>query len=130
MDLVLDTCAIISIAGSGSRRINKDTQTLIQNCRNVFVSSCSLFEIAQKYKKGNLALSGGYTPITLWNATIDKLNAEVLSISAEAFYSAVQLPDHHNDPFDRIIIAQAIELKCGIVTYDKMFDKYSIPLYA
>ena len=50
-------------------------------------------------------------------------------MKADDFSKAVQLPDHHVDPFDRIIIAQALRTQSEIVTYDDRFSEYSVTLH-
>jgi PIN domain nuclease of toxin-antitoxin system len=45
-------------------------------------------------------------------------------VTAEVAMAAVALPDIHNDPFDRILIAEALERKCLVVTKDAVIPKY------
>ena len=64
-----------------------------------------------------------------WKEVIQEYDCHVLSVEADDFNNAAQLPDHHVDPFDRIIIAQALRTHSEIVTYDDRFSDYSVTLH-
>ena len=64
-----------------------------------------------------------------WKEVIRAYDCVTLSVEADDFNNAVQLPDHHVDPFDRIIIAQALRTHSEIVTYDDRFSDYSVALH-
>ena len=89
----------------------------------------SLFEIALKTKRGQLNLAPFTSAKDYWEEAIQAYHCVSLAVQAEDFDNAVQLPDHHIDPFDRIIIAQAIRTKSEIVTYDDRFSDYSVTLH-
>jgi PIN domain nuclease of toxin-antitoxin system len=88
----------------------------------VVVSAASAWEISIKKALGRLTAPddlehqvdiGGFTP---------------LSISIAHGIAAGQLPRHHDDPFDRMLIAQAVEEGLTIVTRDKRFEDYGVAL--
>ena len=90
----------------------------------VVVSAASAWEISIKKALGKLAApddleqqvrTGGFVP---------------LPISIAHGIAAGQLPHHHEDPFDRMLIAQALAEGLAIVTRDKRFDDYGVALLA
>lgn len=129
MDLILDTCGLLSLAGLGRRKLSDATLRIISQSDTVYLSACSLFEIALKEKRGSLSLRPYTDPGEFWQDVIRAYDCECLPVEATDFHDAVNLPDHHNDPFDRIIIAQAQRTQSGIVTYDRQFENYEIDLY-
>jgi PIN domain nuclease of toxin-antitoxin system len=90
---------------------------------HVFVSACSGYEIAYKQKLGRLPMF----PESL----LDRVRQErigTLSISLEHAAAAAALPGPHRDPWDRIMMAQALAERCHVVTLDKVFSEYKIPV--
>ena len=126
MDLILDTCALLSLAGVARRKLSRETLAKIQRADGLALSACSLFEIALKHKRGALPLDPFDSAQSFWDEAIDTYAVDVISVEAADFAAAVALLDHHADPFDRIIIAQANRLKCPIVTYDRQFGDYGV----
>lgn len=126
MDLILDTCALLSLAGLARRKLSPKTLTSIKDADRLTLSACSLFEISLKHKRGNLPLKPFASAQSFWDEAVETYACEVLPIEAEDFSAAVDLPDHHADPFDRIIIAQGGRLNCRIVTYDRSFEAYEV----
>ncbi|HSZ54175.1 MAG TPA: type II toxin-antitoxin system VapC family toxin [Tepidisphaeraceae bacterium] len=90
----------------------------------LLLSAGTTWEIAIKMSLNKLTLS---LPFGRWmNKAIADLTLSVLPITVD--YAEVQagLPFHHRDPFDRLLVAQAIVEKVPIVTADSMFDSYGI----
>jgi PIN domain nuclease of toxin-antitoxin system len=83
------------------------------------LSSISLAEIAIKSSLGKLELSES----SLRQALID-LDVRVLPYSGEHALRMFELPNHHRDPFDRQLIAQALSENIPIVTSDELFERY------
>lgn len=129
MDLILDTCALLSLAGIARKKLRKETLQLIVRADHVYVSACSLFEVSLKFKREKLDLGRFDSAMDLWAEAIDSYELEELPILSGDFHSAVCLPDHHADPFDRIIIAQALRTESEIVTYDHCFSQYAVRLH-
>ncbi|MBN2718870.1 MAG: type II toxin-antitoxin system VapC family toxin [Deltaproteobacteria bacterium] len=125
MAVILDTCGLLSLSGVASRMLTESTLARLRIEDEVYVSAISLFEIAIKHKKGAMPL-GVYSPNTLWEAALLQYALTVLPVTDKIFLAAVELPDHHRDPSDRIIIAQSIAHKIDVVTYDEMFAQYGI----
>lgn len=128
MDVILDTCALLSLAGVVDKPLGKKTLQAIEDADSVYVSSSSCFELCLKYKRGNLKFPKNLKPESFWAQCIEHYNLTEVPVSSADFSDAVQLPDHHADPFDRIIIAQSMNLKSVIVTYDRLFKAYRTKL--
>jgi len=90
-----------------------------------WVSIASLWEIAIKLSIGKLSL-----PNDNLAAAIAHLAVTVLPISMVHVGRAQALPFHHRDPFDRMMIAQAMEEGLTIVTRDRHFRAYGVPVLA
>ena len=92
----------------------------------VFLSSASAWEIVIKYGKGHILLSD--TPDRYITLNRQRHRIESLSIDEQTTFRVLELPDIHRDPFDRIIIAQAITNDLLIVTPDNLIRRYPVPI--
>jgi PIN domain nuclease of toxin-antitoxin system len=96
----------------------------VANLENeVFVSACSGYEIAHKQKLGRLP--------TFPESLLGRLRREriaALPVSLEHAVAAAALPGSHRDPWDRIMMAQAFAERCHMVTVDKVFADYNVPV--
>ncbi len=88
----------------------------------VVISAASAWEIAVKTAAGKLTITGD-----LWPGALDDGMVE-LAITSEHARAAGALPLHHRDPFDRMLIAQAVVEGLTIVTADAQFEHYDVPL--
>jgi PIN domain nuclease of toxin-antitoxin system len=95
----------------------------IENNENL-LSIASVWEIAIKFSIGKLNL--GMSIQELVDEQIINNGIELLSITTEHLAVVADLPLHHRDPFDRLIIAQATVEQIPIVGIDKVFDSYSV----
>jgi PIN domain nuclease of toxin-antitoxin system len=89
----------------------------------LLVSAASTWEIAIKVSLGKL---NALPMITNFAAYLAKRNFIEQPISIEHSVRAGLLPRHHNDPFDRVLIAQAQALNIPIISSDKQFDRYDV----
>lgn len=124
MDVLLDTQVFLWWA-VGDRRLPRDVGRQIREPGNaVFVSAVSAWEIAVKAKSGKLRL-----PMPVWEFITDartRLDALPLAFDDGAVVHLTKLPDHHRDPFDRMLICQAIEHDLMLVTADDQIRRYPI----
>ncbi len=91
---------------------------------NVVVSTISFWEIAFLVKKGKIELDD----IHSWkNQLLTNTNIQLIDITASEMIDSTLLPDHHKDPFDRLLITQASNHQFVLVTKDEQIQKYSIP---
>ena len=88
----------------------------------VFVSVVSVWEIAIKRARGKLSFA---TPIV---DTIGRLGFQILSVTGSHAEHAGACPRHHNDPFDRMLVAQAILEGLLLGTTDRAMRRYSVPM--
>lgn len=128
MDLMLDTCGLLSLAGLVEKRLSKATLGRIAVADTVYISACSLFEIAIKHKKKGLDLGMFSDARQLWDTVIDEYDLTEIPVTGAAFYQSVILPDVHADPFDRIIVSQAASANLSLITFDNLFSQYGIPV--
>ena len=93
----------------------------IMNSRNlVIVSAVVIWEIRIKQAIGKIEIDPSFFEV------IRQQGFEMLSITAEHAYAVGDLPVHHRDPFDRMIIAQAQLEGLTIATHDPLFTQYGI----
>jgi PIN domain nuclease of toxin-antitoxin system len=88
----------------------------------VFVSACSGYEIAYKQKLRRLPR---FPEILLGRVRRERIGG--LPISLEHAVAAAALPGPHRDPWDRIMMAQALAERWHMVTIDKVFADYNVP---
>jgi PIN domain nuclease of toxin-antitoxin system len=116
---------ILLWALTNDRRLTPGTIKVLRDSDNeVLVSAASLWEIGIKYANGRLPLPkapGEYLPTAL-----ARTRFEVLPVLAEHAYAVADLPLHHKDPFDRLIIAQAKVEGVPVVSDDPWFKVYGV----
>jgi PIN domain nuclease of toxin-antitoxin system len=121
--LLLDTHAFLYWA-SGSRKLPRRASSAIARPQTVVaISSATVWEIRIKVARGRLR-----TDFENVSDEAAKHGFEVLAISGEHAQLAGDLPLHHEDPFDRMLIAQARLIGMTMVSGDQMFEPYAIPL--
>jgi PIN domain nuclease of toxin-antitoxin system len=117
--LLLDTVTFI-MAVKFPERLSRRTRRAVQNPANVReLSSISLAEIAAKDATGKLA----FTREDVLQGIAD-LQLRLLPLTADHAFHLFDLPLHHRDPFDRLIIAQALSEKLPVFTCDQQFGLY------
>jgi PIN domain nuclease of toxin-antitoxin system len=119
MRLLLDT-HIFLWAAAGSASLKADARRTIENADAVFVSAASIWEIAVKARLGKINAD----PNALV-AAIDRSGFLDLPVSASHAAAVSQLPSLHSDPFDRLLIAQAIAEPLRFLTADAALERYS-----
>lgn len=123
MNLLLDTHIFLWYI-SGDKQIPKNYLTHINNTNNkCYVSIASIWEIVIKLSVNKLDIRGGFKTIEDF---LENNDFEVLPINFSHTKTLLSLPLVHNDPFDRIIIAQSISENLTILSKDKKFKDYGI----
>ena len=117
--LLLDTHAFIWWR-ENSPRLSDDARRRISSASVVFVSVASAWEAAIKIGLGKLRLPESFEAGVV-ASRFDKLPIDFSHAEAVA-----RLPRHHNDPFDRMLIAQAMGEHLTLVTHDRRFAPYGI----
>jgi PIN domain nuclease of toxin-antitoxin system len=123
MKLLLDTHAFLWFI-EDNPRLSTQAKALLESDVELLISIASLWEIAIKISIGRLALARPYD--ILIPQQLEQNVIEVLPISLAHLAIVSTLPFHHRDPFDRLLIAQAIAEQLPIVSADATFDVYSI----
>jgi len=124
MNLLLDSHSLLWFLRNDSR-LSKTALALITDPANhKLVSIASCWEIAVKIRVGKLTL--GEPSGTYLAREIPKNNLDLLPISLDHATAVESLPLHHRDPFDRLLVVQAISDGLTIVSADAVFDAYGI----
>lgn len=124
MKLLLDTHAFLWWVGAG-RPLSRRAGSAIGSGRNeCFVSIATGWEIAIKVSLGSLRVEG-----SLDRFLPDQIAAngfQPLPIDLRHAARVATLPFHHRDPFDRLLVAQALEEELAVVTADPVFAEYGL----
>jgi PIN domain nuclease of toxin-antitoxin system len=123
--LLLDAHALIW-AVDDPARLGPLARSALGNPGNeVVLSAGTIWELAIKSGLGKLSLSQSYGQ---WMAkSVTDLGATILPITVAYADAQANLPLHHRDPFDRLLVAQAQVEKIAIVSGDTLLDRYGVP---
>lgn len=122
MDLLLDTHTFIWFI-NGDTQLPKNTLSLIEKIENkCYLSIASIWEIAIKISLGKLHLQSDFTSIHQFLVAND---IQLLPLTFSHVEMLMKQDFHHRDPFDRILISQAIADGLTIVTKDAEFKHYA-----
>ena len=124
MKLLLDTHTLIWWFSEPSLLKNQALSMLQKSDNTVFVSAATIWEIAIKKKLGRLDIE-----ISEMLSAMQASNFEELPISIAHSLYAGSLPLHHDDPFDRMLIAQAVLENFLLITHDKRLKNYDAPVF-
>ncbi|HRI62486.1 MAG TPA: type II toxin-antitoxin system VapC family toxin [Saprospiraceae bacterium] len=125
MNYLLDTHALIWFV-EGDAKLPQRIRALIANPANtIWVSHVSVWEITIKTALSKIQLSLSLPELEQFLATH---NFSVLPTRFPHFEELLRLPFHHDDPFDRLLIAQAIAEDFTAVTHDRRFKAYPVKL--
>ncbi len=118
---LLDTHTFIWLSEDDAS-LPKNLRSMIEEADSVYVSIVSLWEIAIKLNIGK-SLHKSYETI---GTEIESSDLTLLLISFADTVQVRKLPLHHRDPFDRMLVAQAINHSLTIISQDTQLDAYSI----
>lgn len=126
MNLLLDTVALIWCLEDNPRLGEPARRAITDPANLVYVSAVSAWEIATKVARGRL---GGPAGVATWlPRALDIHRFTGLPVTIAPAARVEYLPAHHRDPFDRLLIAQAISEELRIVTSDETFGRYGADL--
>ena len=123
MKLLLDTHALLWFIGNDPQLSAPARQNIESPAHDKFVSAASLWEIAIKLSLGKVKLPRPFGEV--FPQQLEVNGFELLPISCAHLNQLVALSFHHRDPFDRLLIAQAMADDMTIVTRDPEFSKYA-----
>ena len=121
MRLLLDTHVVLWQL-SGLRELSAQAQEQIAEADDLLLSTVSFAEIGIKASVGKLAVPGDL------KERVAAAGIRVLALSPAHGLGVAGLPVHHRDPFDRLIIAQALSEQLTVVTADVRFRAYGVDL--
>ena len=122
MNLLLDTHVLLWWLDNNPT-LSKKAKAAIANGKNiVFISAVVVWEIRIKQALGKLEIPKNFRKV------LDSQPFEMLDITVEHAHVVGDLSAHHQDPFDRMLVAQAKVEHLTLVTRDIRLKKYNIPL--
>lgn len=125
MNYLLDTHVLIWYL-EGDKRLNEESISIIDNTDNkVYVSIVGLWEIAIKISLGKLKIS---IPFDELKEVLEQRSFDILELNYSDLLNLQKLAFHHSDPFDRLLISQAISNDFVLISHDEMFRKYPVSL--
>lgn len=126
MNYLLDTSAFLWLI-LGSPRLSAHARGLVSDPdAGAFLSVVSVWEILVKHRLGKLPLPPGTPPAALIRLERIQHGIESLALDEEAIGHLSQLPEHHRDPFDRMLICQAISGGLTLLTPDDVIRLYPV----
>jgi PIN domain nuclease of toxin-antitoxin system len=126
MRILLDTHIFIWMATEPERLSSKLKASIIDRQNTLFLSVVSIWEIQIKVALGKLDLITDLA--TTVDTQIKENSIEILAVDLQHIYALSDLPLHHRDPFDRLLIAQSQVEKLTLASVDQAFGLYEIDL--
>lgn len=124
MNLLLDSHALLWALHAPDRMRGEAVAVIRDTRRAVYFSAASAWELEIKASKGKLVLPPD------WLRAAEATGFLQIPVTAAAGQASARLPWHHADPFDRVLIAQALEHGLQIATRDPVFSSYGVPVLA
>ncbi len=123
MNLLLDTHVLIWAIMDTSKLSPTARFHLVESENKVYVSAVSLWEIAIKHALGKLDLKG-VAPADLVTYATDEVGFNLLDLNSRLVAEYGHVPALHPDPFDRMLIHQAVSGGFSLVSADRKFKEY------
>lgn len=128
MSILLDTNVFLWAAGIEGR-LSESAKTLLDDPeQEIFFSAASAWEIAIKWSQGRLTLPT--SPMDVVNKIVSTAGLSQLSISVKDACAAADLPRHHTDPFDRLLVVQARTNRLKLMTANPILERYDVDVIA
>ena len=122
--LLLDTHVFLWLVGDDPRLSMTARRSLVASDSELFLSTASAWEIAIKTGLGRLTFNRDLESFMADHLTANRITP--LPISLEHAIYVGCLPDHHRDPFDRLLVAQCVLEGMAVVSGDRMMAKYGV----
>lgn len=124
MKYLLDTHTLLWIVTDSPKLSKKAKKLYLETDNLILFSLASVWELAIKSSIGKIEFEKSLENFI--EEHVKRNNIQILNIELSHLLRIEQLPFHHRDPFDRILISQLIENNLSIISYDKMFDLYNV----
>ncbi len=124
MRYLLDTGIWLSLQVDPGRITSSTRMLLADRANELLLSAASSWEIAIKYRLGKLPLPE--PPVDYVPSRMRRSGTTPLAVEHAHVLRVAQLPDHHRDPFDRLLVVQAQALGMPIVTSDRQLTAYDV----
>lgn len=125
MRILIDTHILIWYFDGNDKLPDRYKYQLDNTENSIFVSIVSIWEIAIKINLGKLEVTKSLTEIQSY---LIKRNFKLLEVKFTHLNTLLTLPLHHKDPFDRLLIAQAITENLTLISADQHFQAYAVNL--
>ena len=123
MSLLLDTRVLLWWLGDDERLPTRMREAVADGENEVLVSAASAWEVSIKAALGKLTVPEGL------RAELREQGFTELPVTVEDGLAAGALPRHHDDPFDRMLIAQAARRGLQLLTVDRRFGDYDVRIF-
>lgn len=124
---VLDTCAVLDLASG--RWTDPAARAGLSAASDPVVLCVSVWELARKLRIGKIKLPCPQSGVAAFVGKIAaRHHLRLVPLDAQICSDAEMLPSHHEDPFDRMIIALAVRAGCPVFTTDRRFDAYPVEI--
>jgi PIN domain nuclease of toxin-antitoxin system len=123
MAALLDTHTFLWFVSGDKQLPEKIKNKILDINEPCYISIASLWEITIKIQIGKLKIAISIDDLFKY---ADRNQIEIVQITAEHLLVLASLPQHHNDPFDRLIVSQAISENMTLYSKDKGLKKYKI----
>ena len=127
MKLLLDTHVFIWWSGEPDKLSEKVLDACENRANRLILSIVSIWEMQIKMQLGKLKLKRSLKELVKNQQDVNSLL--ILPVSPNHIFMLDNLPMHHSDPFDRLLISQAIEEKLLLVSKDEKFSDYAVKLF-
>lgn len=124
MKLLLDTHVLIYATLQQSNLSNQAKEIIQDKANELYLSTASIWEMQIKLQLGKLNLQPSLQQIIEDQCRVNDLR--ILPISQQHIFNLSQLPFHHKDPFDRMIISQAMTEGFSLLSKDAQITKYQV----
>ena len=122
MRILLDTQVLLWWLASDRRLDGAATQIIGDPANQVFISPASIWEVSIKRHRGRLEAPDDFVDY------VERERFETVNVTAHHGWSAGALPMHHRDPFDRLLVAQALSENLTLMTSDGALRRYDVDI--